>query len=84
MKADETMSAVVELLIDKIEAGAPTWQMPWCDSTLTLPINFTTRVAYRGGNTVACWMRMLDSQWSSSLWATYKQWGQVGGQVRKG
>jgi antirestriction protein ArdC len=39
---------------------------------------------YRGANVIALWVTALKCGYDHSLWATYKQWQQVGGQVRQG
>lgn len=54
------------------------WQMPW-DITRGLPRNAKTHKAYRGINTL-----LLLSNGGSSWWATYKQWAEMGAQVRRG
>lgn len=83
-KADNTMAAVVDDLIARIEAGAGDWSMPWTGTFSRLPVNEVTRLTYRGGNIILLWLAAMDRNFSTSRWATYKQWASVGGQVRKG
>lgn len=83
-KADNTMAAVVDDLIARIEAGAGDWSMPWTGTFSRLPVNEVTRLTYRGGNIILLWLAAMNRNFSTSRWATYKQWASVGGQVRKG
>jgi antirestriction protein ArdC len=84
---------VTAKLIAAIEGGAGEPAMPWRRTNgqpLWRPTNAVTGQPYRGINVVMLWGaaesavtadgRPLDC----NQWATYKQWQQIGAQVRKG
>ena len=77
---------ITDQIIAAIEAGADDWKMPWhSDGTdITQPINVASGKAYRGVNVIALWATAQASGYSSARWATYKQWQEMGAQVRKG
>lgn len=78
---------VTDRIVAQIEAGAGSWRMPWHTTgghaLADLPRNVTGR-AYRGINVPLLWGASLAAGYGSPLWATYKQWGERGAQVRKG
>jgi antirestriction protein ArdC len=84
MKGTEAMELVVTKLVEQIEAGAGEWKMPWQAGFTGMPRNAETKVAYRGGNVIACWLEAEAKGYSDQTWATYNQWGHLDGQVRKG
>ena len=69
-------------IIAAIEEGAPTYEMPW--HTLATPINAATRKAYRGINTLTLWCIGRKRGYATQEWATYRQWSEMGAQVRRG
>ena len=78
--------AITDRIIAAIEAGAGQFVMPW---HLTgpghgRPANAVTGYRYRGGNVVALWAEAMLTGFQSGHWATYKQWQDVGAQVRAG
>lgn len=76
---------VTTQIIAAIEAGAGKFQMPWHRSQSEgLPTNAATGNAYRGINIFNLWVGALAGGFSSSTWASYKQWQAKGAQVRKG
>lgn len=79
-------ATVTNGLIAAMEAHPGEWTIPWRVSgqSLKLPINVQSRRAYRGINTVVLWMTARASGFASRQWATYKQWGELGAQVRRG
>lgn len=82
---DALATIVAELTASVVEhQGQPIRCSPPWDSINTLPTNATTHIAYRGGNTVLLWASQLRAGYPQPLWATYKQWATIGGQVRKG
>ncbi len=83
MKAADVMADIVDRLIIEIESGAQQWRMPWNTAT-GLPHNAVTGNAYRGANILALWLEAITSGYTSSGWATYKQWQSIDAQVRKG
>jgi antirestriction protein ArdC len=77
---------VSDQIIAQIEAGAGTFQMPWHHdgSPLHRPMNAVSREPYRGINVFVLWAAARAADYPTGLWATYKQWGEFGAQVRKG
>ena len=49
-----------------------------------LPVNAATGKPYRGINTVVLWATAQAEGYPSAVWATYRQWAELGAQVRKG
>jgi antirestriction protein ArdC len=60
--------------------------MPWRRSgkPLFMPVNARTGNAYNGINIVSLWVSAEVRGYSLPVWATYKQWSELGAQVRKG
>ena len=62
--------------------------MPWhpgADGAAPrLPVNAATGKPYRGINTVVLWATAQAEGYPSAVWATYRQWTELGAQVRKG
>jgi antirestriction protein ArdC len=48
------------------------------------PVNVASKRPYRGINVVALWAYAEESGHSSGIWGTYRQWSEIGAQVRKG
>ena len=77
---------VTDAIINAIEQGVGTWRMPWHTSGRYAfsPINVASKKAYRGINTVCLWAAAQSKGYERGEWATYQQWQDKGGQVRKG
>lgn len=79
---------VTDRIIAAIEAGAGDWRMPWHvlpnDAASVMPVNAASRKAYRGVNVLSLWIAAQEAGYPSGIWATYKQWQELGAQVRKG
>ena len=79
---------ITDRIAAAIEAGAGEWRMPWhpgADGMApTLPVNAATVKPYRGVNTVVLWAAAQAERYPSRIWATYRQWAELGAQVRKG
>ena len=73
---------VTQALITALEEGAGEYRMPW--HSLAHPVNAASQKAYRGINTLLLWAAAQKRQYESNEWATYRQWQDLGGQVRKG
>ena len=78
--------AVTARIIETLEAGgAGTWTCPWHRTGGSgLPTNALTGRAYRGINVLSLWCTEQLSAFTDSRWATYRQWAELGAQVRKG
>jgi antirestriction protein ArdC len=62
------------------------FQMPWHrrGAGLARPVNALTGNSYRGVNVVALWAGAERRGFATGAWATYRQWNQLGAQIRKG
>ncbi|MBC9032686.1 DUF1738 domain-containing protein [Sphingomonas sp. JC676] len=76
--------SVTDEIIAAIEAGAGDYTMPWHVGAAGLPVNAASGRAYSGTNTLLLWAAAPICGYSSSRWATYRQWAELGAQVRKG
>ena len=74
---------ITERIVAAIERGAGEFVMPWHGSRIARPQNAWTGSDYHGVNILALWAEACLSGFSTGWWATYKQWQQAGGQVRK-
>jgi antirestriction protein ArdC len=77
-------AAITQTIIDAIEAGAGKSERPWHRPGLQMPLNAATTNHYKGVNVVALWAQAIDRGYGSNLWASYKQWQDIGAQVRRG
>lgn len=78
---------VTDRIVRAIEAGAGEYVMPWHGSgaaSLGRPRNVASGAAYNGINVLVLWCTAQEKGYSANLWGTYKQWAEVGAQVRKG
>ena len=84
-KRPDIYQTVTDKLITLMEAGqtAEKWRMPWAGFN-TLPNNACTHQTYRGVNIPMLWAYQMEAGHRSGVWASYKQWQQLGAQVRKG
>jgi antirestriction protein ArdC len=77
--------AVTDRIVAAIEAGAGDWTMPWhVKAGEGTPVNAFTGKEYRGANVISLWVAAQAAGFSHPIWATYKQWQELGAQVRKG
>lgn len=76
---------VTNEIIKAIEAGVGRFKMPWHQNGARgLPKNAVTKNPYHGINTLALWSASCLRGYTSSYWATYRQWDSLGAQVKKG
>lgn len=81
----DVLTAVTNSIIATLEAGQQgQWQCPWHRKGGSLPVNALTGKHYRGINTLALWCAEQTHGYGDTRWATYKQWAELGAQVRKG
>ncbi len=73
-------------IIAAIEADPGRPQMPWRRSgtPLWLPENALSKKLYNGVNVVSLWASAELRGLTCPIWATYRQWAELGAQVRKG
>lgn len=83
--AFDVHQAVTDQIVATLEAGtAGQWQCPWHRKGGSLPVNAKTGRAYRGVNTLMLWCAEQANGFGDSRWATYKQWQELGAQVKRG
>ena len=85
MNYTDLATTVTQQLVAQIETGPGTWRMPWH----TVPGVFDVRNAstgnrYRGANTVGLALQAIEAEHPTGWWSTYRQWSDLGAQVRKG
>lgn len=73
-------------LIAAIESGPGVLSLPWrrIGGGLHVPVNARTGNTYQGINVISLWVAGELRGYGQSLWATYRQWAELGAQVRKG
>lgn len=73
-------------LIAAIEADPGKPVLPWrkTGGALHLPINALTGNAYNGVNILSLWVAGEVRGFGCAQWGTYRQWAELGAQVRKG
>jgi antirestriction protein ArdC len=74
---------VTDQIIKQLEAGATPWVKQWNGSS-SANHNAVSGKGYNGINTLILAMSAAANGFKSNQWATYKQWLELGGQVRKG
>lgn len=74
---------VTDTIIAAIERGAGDFIMPWHGSGIGRPQNALTQSDYHGVNVLMLWAEACLRGFASGWWATYKQWQDAGGQVRR-
>jgi antirestriction protein ArdC len=84
-KRQDIYSEITSQLIAAIEANPGTPALPWRKSSgpLFMPVNALTQNAYNGINIVSLWVAAEVKAYATPIWASYKQWLELGAQVRK-
>lgn len=77
---------ITRKIVAAIEAGAGTFEMPWHRPGIdfSIPKNAMTGNEYRGTNILSLWIDADERKYQHQVFATYRQWSELGGQVRKG
>jgi antirestriction protein ArdC len=77
---------VTSQIVNAIEQGVGNWRMPWHTSGKFAfsPVNVISKKPYRGVNTLCLWAAAQARGYERGEWATYQQWQERGGEVRKG
>jgi antirestriction protein ArdC len=77
---------ITSKLIAAIESDPGNPTLPWRRSAgpLFMPSNALTEKPYNGVNIVSLWVAAEVRGHSVPIWATYRQWTELGAQVRKG
>lgn len=74
---------ITDEITEGIRNGAPIWKRPWAGGDNGRPANAVSRNPYSGVNIFALWALARERGYSSRYWATYRQWAELGGQVRR-
>jgi antirestriction protein ArdC len=84
---------VTDTIIQQLQAGTIPWHQPWVTYRngdpgtpipFKIPHNFTTGNKYRGINIVLLWNAAVNNGFTTSEWASYKQWQDKKEQVKGG
>lgn len=79
---------ITNQIIEAIEKGASVGRLPWQKVDTSgfnlIPVNAASKKPYRGVNVISLWITAEIKGYPTGLWATYKQWQDMGCQVRKG
>jgi antirestriction protein ArdC len=84
--ARDLYARVTAHIVAAVERGAGDYRMPWHGSSAdaTLPLNVASGRHYRGVNVLCLWADARQRGYGSAVWGTYRQWQELGAQVRKG
>ena len=75
---------VTNTIIEAIENGLNgKLEMPWHRVNL-IPENAKTGNCYQGVNIPLLWVYQIKNEYKAPIWATYKQWAELGAQVKRG
>jgi len=74
---------VTAKILAALEAGATAYTFPW-HHVPGPPRNIISRRPYRGINTVLLWLTGHAQGYATPLWATFRQWRELGHFVRAG
>lgn len=75
---------VTDLIMAQLDAGTVPWHQPWKSTGGALPRSMSTGRTYRGMNSILLGMYAMAEGYTSPWWGTYRQIGELGGQVKKG
>ena len=80
----QTLTSQIIAAIERV--SAEDFRLPWHRTGLSSiqPRNALTKNAYRGINVVSLWVAAELQQYPHAMWASYKQWQELGAQVRMG
>jgi len=86
---DTMIAAMTDKVVAAIEgdlAGLCDWNKPWMTlmAGSGIPINALTENQYRGMNTIVGMVEVMIHEYPTNVWATYRQWIELEGQVQKG
>jgi antirestriction protein ArdC len=85
-KSQSIYTRVTNHILQAIEQGPGCYRMPWHVASVDSlqPTNVASELGYRGVNVLCLWAASQVQGYPSGLWGTYKQWHELGAQVRKG
>lgn len=79
--------AVTDRITEMLETAQQNGsEMPWCRPGVasSRPTNAFTKNRYNGINILSLWAAADARNYRTGIWGTYKQWQELGAQVRKG
>ena len=75
---------ITNQIVAAIEAGTPPWRQPWSShENAGAPTNASTKRRYSGVNPMVLQLSAAHHGFCSKYWATFRQWQQLGGQVKR-
>ena len=82
---NELRQQITTRIVEALESGnLPPWRKPWkCDPNAGMPTNVISKKRYSGINVLLLESAAMRHNFESKFWATYRQWSQLGGQVKK-
>jgi antirestriction protein ArdC len=84
LNQNELRLQVTNDIVAALEAGTPPWRKPWAMSVNAgSPINAASKRRYSGINPLLLEMTSQRMGFRSRHWATYRQWQQLGCQVKR-
>ena len=79
---------ITDKIIAELEAGRVPWVQPWgtvaANASLAVPKNATTHRQYSGINVLILWGAVIEHDFSTQNWLTFRQALSLGANVRKG
>jgi antirestriction protein ArdC len=83
----DVYSRVTDQIVAQLEAGTRPWLQPWqaahAAGVVSRPLRFNA-MPYRGINVMLLWLAAMRHGFTCPLWMTYRQAGELEGQVRRG
>ena len=81
----EIRDEINQKIIAALEGGKlPFWNRPWTVTGSGCHTNAVSMKRYRGVNPMILELAAMDANYSSTYWASYKQWNDLGGRVKRG
>src|ERR1017187_10197249 len=78
----EIRNEITSRIVTALQSGnLPPWRRPWGGINTGTPQNAVSKKNYRGINTL---LLGLNESYQSRFWATFRQWRDLGGSVRRG
>jgi antirestriction protein ArdC len=82
--ARDVAAEITDLIIRKLEEGVPPWTRPWQTADMGGRPLRHCGTPYMGINTLYLWALGDAAGYRSRYWMTYRQAGELGGNVRRG
>lgn len=83
-QTEQLRSEITDQIIQALESGnLPPWRKPWNTTNAGPHHNLVTNRPYSGVNPLILELASQRHGFASSIWATFKQWKEAGGQVKK-